>query len=386
MSLKRQSRTRAWAAIVMLLALVLAACGGDAESDSADSGDSGGGDTGSEATTSEAAAGGGAEGGKIALLLPESKTARYETQDRPNFEAKVSELCPDCEIIYNNADQDASKQQQQAEAALVNGAQVMVLDPVDSASAAAMAEQAKSQDVPVISYDRLITGAELDYYISFDNEKVGTLQGEWIVDNVDEGGTIVMINGAPTDNNAKLFKEGAHSVIDNSSLTVGKEYDTPDWSPDEAQNEMDQAITALGADQINGVYAANDGTAGGAIAAMKGAGIDPLPPATGQDAELAAIQRIVAGEQGMTVYKAIKPEAELAAELAVALLNGEEPQTDVEQTTVNNETMDVPSYLLEPVVVTIDNINDTIIADGFWSVDEICTDQYADACAEAGIQ
>jgi D-xylose transport system substrate-binding protein len=195
-----------------------------------------------------------------------------------------------------------------------------------------------------------------------------------------------MINGAPTDNNAKLFKEGAHSVIDSSGLTVGKEYDTPDWSPDEAQNEMDQAITALGADTINGVYAANDGTAGGAIAAMKGAGIDPLPPVTGQDAELAAIQRIVAGEQGMTVYKAIKPEAELAAELAVALLNGEEPQTDVEQTTVNNETMDVPSYLLEPVVVTIDNINDTIIADGFWSVDEICTDQYADACAEAGIQ
>jgi D-xylose transport system substrate-binding protein len=338
MSSKRQSRTRTWAAIVVLMALVLAACGGGAESDSADSGDSGGGDTASEATASEAAGGGGAEGGKIALLLPESKTARYESQDRPNFEAKVAELCPDCEIIYNNADQDASKQQQQAEAALVNGAEVMVLDPVDSASAAAIADQAKSQDVPVISYDRLITGAELDYYISFD------------------------------------------------SLTVGKEYDTPDWSPDEAQNEMDQAITALGADQINGVYAANDGTAGGAIAAMKGAGIDPLPPVTGQDAELAAIQRIVAGEQGMTVYKAIKPEAELAAELAIALLNGEEPQTDVEQTTVNNETMDVPSYLLEPVVVTVDNINDTIIADGFWSVDEICTDEYADACAEAGIQ
>jgi D-xylose transport system substrate-binding protein len=386
MSSKQQSRTRTWGAIVVLFALVLAACGGSAETtDSADSGDSGG-DTASEATVSEAAGGGGGEAGKIALLLPESKTARYESQDRPNFEAKVSELCPDCEIIYNNADQDASKQQQQAEAALVNGAQIMVLDPVDSASAAAIAEQAKSQDVPVISYDRLITGAELDYYISFDNEKVGTLQGEWIVDNVDDGGTIVMINGAPTDNNAKLFKEGAHSVIDSSGLTVGKEYDTPDWSPDEAQNEMDQAITALGADTINGVYAANDGTAGGAIAAMKGAGIDPLPPVTGQDAELAAIQRIVAGEQGMTVYKAIKPEAELAAELAVALLSGEEPQTDVEQTTVNNETMDVPSYLLEPVVVTIDNINDTIIADGFWSVDEICTDQYADACAEAGIQ
>jgi D-xylose transport system substrate-binding protein len=383
MTTKTWSRLRLWA-VVAALGLLLAACGGGTSDES--SAASEGASAAAGASSEAASGGGGGGGGKIALLLPESKTTRYESQDRPNFEAKVAEVCPDCEIIYNNADQDAAKQQQQAEAALVNGAQVMVLDPVDSASATAIVEQAASQDVPVISYDRLITGTELDYYISFDNEKVGTLQGEWIVDNVDDGGTIVMINGAPTDNNAKLFKAGAHSVIDDSGLTVGKEYDTPDWSPDEAQNEMDQAITAIGADKINGVYAANDGTAGGAIAAMKGAGIDPIPPTTGQDAELAAIQRIIAGEQGMTIYKAIKPEAELAAELAVALLSGEEPATDVEQTTVNNEAMDVPSYLLEPVVVTKDNINDTIIADGFWSVDEICTSEYADACAEAGIE
>ena len=380
------TRTR-MAAVVAVLAVVATACGGS------DNGSS----TSSETTSPEATAttsapaasesAGGSEaaaGGKIALLLPESKTTRYESQDRPLFEKKVQELCPSCEIIYSNADQDASKQQQQAEAALVNGAKVMVLDPVDSKSASVIAEQANSQGVPVISYDRLILNAKVDYYISFDNEKVGQLQGQWLVDNVPSGSTIVMINGAPTDNNAKLFKQGAHSVIDSSDLTVGKEYDTPDWSPDQAQQEMEQAITALGRDKIKGVYAANDGTAGGAIAAMKGAGFSPIPPVTGQDAELAAIQRIIAGEQGMTVYKAIKPEAEQAAQLAVDLVQGKTP--DAQTSTVNNGTMDVPSILLKPIAVTKDNVKDTIVADGFWTVDQICTSEYAQACKDAGLQ
>ncbi len=225
--------------------------------------------------------------------------------------------------------QDAAKQQSQAEAALTNGAKVLVLDPVDSASAAAIVTKANAQNVPVISYDRLINNAEIDYYISFDNEQVGKLQGQALVDKLKADGktdgTIVMINGSPTDNNATLFKQGAHSVIDSSGLKVGAEYDTPDWSPDKAQAEMDQAITSLGKDGFVGVYAANDGTGGGAIAAMKGAGITPIPPTTGQDAELAAIQRMLAGEQYMTVYKAVKPEAEAAAELACSLAAGQDP-------------------------------------------------------------
>jgi D-xylose transport system substrate-binding protein len=182
-----------------------------------------------------------------------------------------------------------------------------------------------------------------------------------------------------------LFKKGAHSVIVDSGFKVAKEYDTPDWSPDKAQQEMDQAITAVGKDGFVGVYAANDGTAGGAIAAMKGQGVDPTKiPVTGQDAELAAIQRILVGEQYMTVYKAIKPEAEAAAELAVALAKGEEPEQPSDS--VPNGMKDVPSILLEPIAVTKDNINDTIVKDEFWSVDEICTGKYAAACKEAGIQ
>ncbi|MDY7230360.1 sugar ABC transporter substrate-binding protein [Hyalangium rubrum] len=331
-----------------------------------------------------------AAGAKIALLLPESKTARYESHDRPHFERKVKELCPECEVIYSNADQDAAKQQSQAEAALTNGAQVLVLDPVDSASAAATVARAKQSKVPVISYDRLITGADVDYYISFDNEKVGKLQGQALVDKLKAdgkgSGTVVMINGAPTDNNAKMFKAGAHAAIDGSGLTVGAEYDTPDWSPDKAQQQMEQALTSLGKDKIVGVYAANDGTAGGAIAAMKASGVNPLPPVTGQDAELAGIQRIVAGEQFMTVYKAIKPEAEVAAELAVALAKGQPAPAGKVNAKVNNGQKDVPAILLAPVAVTKENVKSTVVADGFWKADEICAGAYKDACATAQFQ
>jgi D-xylose transport system substrate-binding protein len=321
--------------------------------------------------------------GKIALLLPESKTTRYEAYDRPLFEAKVAKLCPKCEVIYSNADQDAAKQQQQAESALTQGVKVMVLDPVDSSAAASIVQSAKAQNVPVISYDRLVNSSDLAFYLSFDNEQVGKLQGQAFVDKLAADGVskgdVVMINGSPTDNNATLFKKGAHSVIDGSGYTVIAEFDTPDWSPDKAQEWMAGQITQFG-DKIVGVYAANDGTGGGAIAAMKAAGVNPLPPVTGQDAELPAIQRIVSGDQFMTVYKALKLEAETAAQLAVDLLSGKKPTGE------SPDTDGVPTTLLKPVVVTIDNIMDTVVADGFYSVKDICTAEYAQACAAAGIK
>ncbi len=356
-----------------VLALGLVACGDDD-----DGGDSGGGD------------GGG--GGKVALLLPESKTTRYEAHDHPEFEAALKAECPDCELIYSNADQDAAKQQQQVEAALTDGAEVLVLDPVDSASAAGMANQAKQQGVPVISYDRLITDTDaIDYYVSFDNVKVGELQGQALVDKLAEDGNptgpIVKIKGSPTDNNAKLFNEGAQSKFDEASVEIAKEYDTPDWSPDKAQQEMDQAITAVGKDGFTGVYAMNDGTAGGAIAAMKGGGVDPkVVPVTGQDAELEAIQRIIAGEQFMTVYKATKLETQSAAELAVALLNGEEPPEGLINGETDNGAKAVPSVLEEPVAVTIDNVQDTVFKDGYQTVADVCVGDFAQACQAAGIE
>jgi D-xylose transport system substrate-binding protein len=326
-------------------------------------------------TTGTTGGGGTAAKLKIALLLPETKTARYETQDRPLFEAKVKALDPTIEILYSNANQDAAAQQSQADAALTNGANVLVLDPVDSASAASIVAKAKAKNVPVISYDRLILNADVDYYVSFDNEQVGTLQGQALLDKLTAdgkaSGTIVMINGSPTDNNATLFKKGAHSIFD-GKLKIGAEYDTPDWSPDQAQTEMDQAITKLGKTGFVAVYCANDGTCGGAIAAMKGAGIDPKTiPTTGQDAELAGIQRILLGEQFMTIYKAIKLEAEATAELAVALAQGKPAPSSLTLTKVNNKQKDVDSVLLKPVTVTKETIASTVVADGFWTAAQI---------------
>jgi D-xylose transport system substrate-binding protein len=336
---------------------------------------------------------GGAEGGgKIGFLLPETQTTRYESDDRPNFESSVEELCPDCEIVYSNADQDVATQQQQVEAAITEEVDVLVLDPVDSASAGGLATRAKQAGIPVVSYDRLILNADLDYYVAFDSVTVGEQQGESLSQKLaDEGspeGPIVMINGDPQDNNAKLFNEGATSVFEEEGVEIAREFDTPDWLPENAQREMDQAITALGEDGFEAVYAANDGTAGGAIAALKAAGINPADkPVTGQDAELAGVQRIIAGEQYMTVYKPIKTLAENAAAIAVALANGEEPPADLINSEYDNETEMVPTNQIDTFPVsTPKQIEDTVIKDDYWSVEEICTGQYQQACKDAGIQ
>jgi D-xylose transport system substrate-binding protein len=254
--------------------------------------------------------------------------------------------------------------------------------------------------VPVVSYDRLILDTpDVAAYVSFDNVRVGQLQGQALskklADDGNPSGPIVRINGSPTDNNAKLFGQGAASAFSQAGVQVAKEYDTPDWSPDQAQTEMDQAITALGKTGFKGVYAMNDGTAGGAIAAMEAAGVDPTTvPTTGQDAELDAVQRILAGTQFMTVYKATKPEAETSAKIAVALAKGDPIPTGliVQQTKTNNGSTDVPSFLLTPQAADKTNIKSVtyggqalIGADGYWTPQEVCTAQFQSACQQAGI-
>lgn len=335
--------------------------------------------------------GNGGGGATIAYLLPENETPRYEAHDRPEFEENVEAECADCEILYNNATEDASKQQSQAEAALTQGAEVLVLDPVDAKSAAAIVEKAKAQSVPVLSYDRLIENAEVDYYVSFDNVKVGELQAETLSKKLKEDGSvsgpIVMINGDPADSNAALFKEGAHKGFESTGVQVAKEYDTPEWSATKAQDEMQQAITSLGGKSgFEGVYGANDEMGGGAIAAMKSAGINPEEkPVTGQDATVAGVQRILVGQQYMTVYKATDLETKVAAEIAVALAEGKKyPQSKITDEPNNGKTK-VPSVLLEPVAVTKDNIKETVVKDGFITAGELCTGPYAMACEEAGI-
>ena len=329
------------------------------------------------------------EGFSVGLLLPESKTARYDKFDKPYFEEALAERCEKCDLLYQNADQQTSKQQSQAEAMLTDGVDVLVLDAVDSEAAAGIVKNAQSQGVPVVAYDRLAEGG-VDYYVSFDNKEVGRVQGRALLEALDEekagdDAEIVMINGAPTDPNAGDFKAGAHEVLD-GQVEIGQEFDTPDWSPDRAQTQMEQAITSIGADDIAGVYSANDGMAAGIVAALKSAGVDDLPPITGQDAELAGIQRVIAGEQYMTVYKSIRPEAEIAADMAVAAATGEEYDggehgiSKVE----DGSGEEVSAVLLEPVSVTADQVEETVVSDGFYTVEEICTKDYADTdfCTE----
>jgi D-xylose transport system substrate-binding protein len=329
-------------------------------------------------------------GGKtIALLLPENHTPRYEAADRPDFEAKVKELCSDCKILYSNATQDAAKQQNQAEAALTQGADVLVVDAVDAGSAASIVSKAKAQDVPVVSYDRLITNSDVDYYISYDNTRVGKLQGDTLIKGLKgvnkPTGPVVMLAGDPADNNAKLFKQGANQALKAAGVKIPKSFDTPGWSADKAQNEMQQSITSLGNNGFNGVLAANDDLGGGAIAAMKSAGIKPSTrPTTGQDATVAGLQRILIGEQYMTVYKAAKPEAGAAAQIAVALAKGDDVPSGLVNQQIDNGQKKVPSVILTPVAILKDNVK-TVVEGGDVKAADLCKGQFKSACSDAGI-
>ncbi len=330
---------------------------------------------------------------KIGLLLPDSVTPRYATDDRPMFTDKIKSLCPKCSVLYANADADSAKQQQQAESMLAQGVNVLVVDAQDGEAAASIVSEAKAKKVPVIAYDRLIDSPDLEYYISFDNQKVGVLQATALVnklksDNVSTSdGGILMVNGSPTDNNATLFKKGAHSVIDKSGYKVLAEYSTPDWDPSQAQNWVAGQITQFGS-QIKAVYAANDGVGGGALASHKAANVSPIPPITGQDATLTGIQNILIGNQYMTVYKAIKPEAEQAATLAIALANGKHPSAPSTTATpgTSGPSAKIPSFLLDPVAVTAQNIESTVIKDKFYTVAQVCTSAYAAACTKYGVK
>lgn len=333
----------------------------------------------------------GGGGPKIGFLLPENSTPRYEAADKPYFEDEVKKICSDCEILYQNSGEKVNEQQSQAESVLTQGADVLVVDPVDATSSAAIAAKAKAQNVPVISYDRLILNSpDVDYLVGFDNIKVGELQGSTLADalkaNGKASGPVIQLNGDPADNNAKGFAQGATNAFKQAGVTVAKTYDTPAWDASKAQTEAQQALTALGKNGVAGVLAANDDLGGGAIAALKNAGLNPADvPVTGQDSTVAGVQRILAGQQLMTIYKAIQPEAKAAAQLAVALAKGDKPPAGLVNGKTNNLETEVPSITFDPVAVTKDNVKKEVIDSGFLKASEVCTAQYAAACKKAGI-
>ncbi|MER5468322.1 substrate-binding domain-containing protein [Streptomyces sp. NPDC002935] len=323
---------------------------------------------------------------KVGLLLPENQTARYEKFDKPLIEKKVKELTNGKgEVVYANAKQDASTQNQQVDTMITNKVDVLIVDAVDAAAIKSSVQKAKDAGIPVVAYDRLAQGP-ISGYTSFDNKTVGKTQGEALLTALGskaKDGKIVMMNGSVTDPNAAQFKAGAHEVLD-GKVNVGKEYDTKEWKPENANANMEAAISALGKKNIIGVYSANDGMAGGIITALKAAGIKV--PVTGQDAELAGVQRILAGEQFMSVYKPYAPEADAAAELAVALAQGKSLDSVAKDKVDSPTDKQIPSLLVPVTSLTKDNIKDTVVKDGLYTVNDICTPAYAAACKKAGLQ
>jgi ABC-type xylose transport system substrate-binding protein len=321
---------------------------------------------------------------KISFLMPDRGSTRYDQQDDPLFEAQIKKLCPNCTVSYQNAETDAQKQQQQAEAAITNGANLIVLDAVDTTAAANIVPQIQAAGIKVITYDRPVPKAVPDFYVSFDNEAIGKLISDDLVKHLDSTGAdksaggVLIVNGSPTDDAAMLIKKGIHEGVDPSGYKLLAELDTPDWKPENAQNWVTQQITQFG-DQILGVVAANDGTGGGTIAALQAAGmVNPIPPVTGNDAEIAAIQRIIRGDQYNTISKPIKIVATATANAAIVLLSGGTPQAT---TTLFN----TPSQLYIPTVVTKDNVKSVIFDGGIYTYDQVCTADFASACSALNI-
>jgi D-xylose transport system substrate-binding protein len=326
---------------------------------------------------------------KVAFLMPDEGSTRYEEHDRPGFVAEMKQLCPTCKVLYQNADADASQQQQQFNSVISQGAKVIVLDPVDSTAAASLVHQAQSQGIKVIAYDRPIPSAQANYYVSFNNEQIGKTIAMSLVDHLKAmnvpttaGSGLLEVNGSPTDAAAGLIKKGVHEGLAGSGYATIAEYDTPNWDPAKAQQWVSGQISRFHA-KILGVVAANDGTGGAAIAAFKAAGVDPVPPVTGNDATIAGLQLIIAGDQYNTISKPSEVVAAAAAKIAVALLKGESPKANI-------YLFGTPTQLFTPTLVTQGNLKAEIIdkdvnGHPIEPASVLCKGRYAAGCAKLGI-
>lgn len=324
-----------------------------------------------------------APSGTVAFLMPDEASTRYEQHDYPGFKAEMSKLCPDCKVLYQNANGNVSQQQQQFNSVISQGAKVIVLDPVDSTAAASLVHMAQSQGIKVIAYDRPVPSTPANYYVSFNNEGIGKAIAQSLVQHLKaEGvptskGGLLEVNGSPTDAAAGLIKKGIHEGLEGSGYKTLAEYDTPDWAPPKAQQWVSGQITRFGK-EIIGVVAANDGTGGGTIAAFKAAGVNPVPPVTGNDATIAGLQLIIAGDQYNTISKPSEIVAAAAAKVAVDFLSGQTPKAE---TSLYN----TPSQLFTPAVVTAKNLKAEIIDKHIESAKELCTGRYAEGCKKLGI-
>jgi D-xylose transport system substrate-binding protein len=359
-------------AIAAALVFGLTACGGDA---GGGDGGSGGGDGGS----------GGEAEGRVGVILPDTESSvRWESFDRPYLEAAFEEAGVEADI--QNAEGDADRMTTIAEQMITEGATVLAIVNLDSASGAQIQQSAEEDGVRTIDYDRLTLGGAAEYYVSFDNTEVGRLQGQGLAQCLgeDEEANIAFLNGSPDDNNATLFSEGAHEVLDEiANYKQVAEQAVPGWDNQQAATIFEQMYTQANG-EIDGVLAANDGLAGSVVSILERNDAAGDVPVTGQDATVEGLQRILAGTQCMTVYKSVRDEANALAELAIAMINGEEGETTGEVEDAEGGRQ-VPSVLLKPQAIFRDNVKD-VVDDEFVTADDLCTGEFADACSELGIE
>jgi D-xylose transport system substrate-binding protein len=368
---------RALAIGVALCALTFAVAACGSSNNNSTSSSSGGG----ASTTS------GSKAQKVGVLLPDTKSSvRWESFDRPLLQAAFK--AAGVPVTIDNAQGDKSTQQQQAEQLITNGAKVLLLVNLDSGSGAAIEANAASRGVKVIDYDRLTLKGQAAYYVSFDNVKVGELQGQGLVKCLGSAAkpAIAELNGSPTDNNATLFKQGYDSVLkplySSGKATKVADQSVPDWDNQKALTIFEQMLQKAN-NKIDGVLAANDGLGNSAISAIKARKLKQLP-VTGQDATPQGIQNILSGDQCMTVYKAVKKEADAASALAIALATGKPPKAGLVNGKTNDTARDVPSVLLTPEAITKDNVK-VVFDDGFLKPTDVCVGKYASLCTKAGI-
>ncbi len=333
--------------------------------------------------------GSGSSDGKIAVLLPDSKSSpRWETADRKFFEQTFEKagLTPD-DYIISNAEGDPSVQRSQADQAITDGAKVLLLVNLDNGSGAAIIDSAKAQDVSVIDYDRLTVGGKADYYVSGDATAAGRLQGQGLVDDL-AGMTkpqVAILDGAPTDSFATDLSKGYHEVLDpkfdSGEFDLVDSQAVKDWDGATALTIFEQMLTASN-NNIDGVIAANDTIANAVVSGLKSAKL-PMIPMSGLDGTIPALQHILAGEQSFSVYFSYGTQAKLAGDLAVQLLKGEKPTGLT--ASVDNEGVKVPAALIDPVTVRKDNIEQTVIADGLITWKDICVGEYAQYCPAGAV-
>ncbi|MET8079640.1 substrate-binding domain-containing protein [Streptomyces sp. NPDC005303] len=326
----------------------------------------------------------------LGLLLPDRDTSRFDRFDYPLFKKEVASLTRGKgKVSYANAEASAKRQSQQFQKMITDKVDVILVDAVDAKAIGPDVQKAKDAGIPVIAYDRLAEGP-IDAYVSHDNELVGEVQGRAVVEALGdkaETSKIVMMNGSPADPNTALFEKGALDEL-NGKVVIAKQYDTREWLPSVAKANMKAAIASFGLHNIAAVYSANDDMAGAVIEELKEAGATKIPPVTGQDASLAAVQRVVSGEQYMTVYKSFLLEATNAAQIAVYKIQGRDLQFDaLIRDKVDSPTQkDIPSLLVPVVALTRDNIRQTVIKDDVYTVKQICTAEYAADCAAIGLK